>query len=102
MKKSIYKKNVRKKKIIDKRINKNQLKKNCSYNNKYVIKIIKFISLIIFIYFHDFCNNLIENQLNYYYTKRREYIKILRRHYDESNLITFEDKINWLAIHDVK
>ena len=58
--------------------------------------------MIIFVYFHYFCNNYIKNKLYYYYTKRLETIKRYRRHYDETNLITFEDKINWLAIHDVR
>ena len=29
-------------------------------------------------------------------------IKSWGRTYDESNLVTIEDKINWIAIHDVK
>ena len=58
--------------------------------------------MFFFIYFHHFCNNFIKNQLNYYYTERIEFIKRAGRYYDESNLITFEDKINWIAIHDVR
>ena len=29
------------------------------------------------------------------------FLKIIKKHYNESKLITFPDYINWLAIHDV-
>ena len=37
---------------------------------------------------------------NYYYLKRIEFIEKNGRQYNESNLVTFEDKLNWLLIHD--
>ena len=37
---------------------------------------------------------------SYYYLKRIEFIKKNGRQYNESNLVTFEDKLNWLLIHD--
>ena len=39
--------------------------------------------------------------MNYYYTTRLQKIREWDRPYDESNLVTFEDKINWIAMHDV-
>ena len=62
----------------------------------------KFISFFIFFFLHLLCFNFSKNQLNYYYTKRIETISTQGRKYNESNLTTFEDKINWIAIHDVK
>ena len=53
------------------------------------------------LYFHIFCYNHNKNLLNYYYSKRLKIIKSLGRSYNESNLLTLEDKINWIAIHDV-
>ena len=35
-----------------------------------------------------------------YYLKRIKYLKKIGRQYNESNLVTIEDKINWLIIHD--
>jgi hypothetical protein len=39
-------------------------------------------------------------KINNYYKSRIKYINSLNRTYNESNLITFEDKLNWLVIHD--
>ena len=61
----------------------------------------KLIILIIISSFHFICNIYTERMINYYYNKRINIIHSKNRTYDESNLITFEDKLNWIAIHDV-
>ena len=40
--------------------------------------------------------------INNYYYKRTIFLSKNKKHYNESNLVTFEDKINWLIIHDTK
>ena len=105
MKKSIYKKNYKQNKTLHKKLSRKFLKKKSKYGRKYtytIIKIIKFIFLFVFIFLHKLYNNYSKALLEYYYINRLRVIKSQRRHYDESNLITFEDKLNWLAIHDVK
>ena len=62
----------------------------------------KFIFFIAIISLHYFVINFSQNEQKNFYQRRIEYLKTTNRHYNESNLITFEDKINWLAIHDVK
>ena len=70
--------------------------------SKFIIqKQYKIIFIIITILIHVYCNYYSKQLLNYYYITRLQKIKKWKRHYNESNLITFEDKINWLAIHDV-
>ena len=61
-------------------------------------KIINFVFLVSFlIYSYNYSKNLV----NYYYNHRIEKINGWNRTYNESNLLTFEDKMNWIAIHDV-
>jgi len=45
--------------------------------------------------------SIIYGYFNYYYNKRLKFLKKYNRKYDEYNITTFEDKINWLCIHDV-
>jgi hypothetical protein len=42
-------------------------------------------------------------KINKYYTLRKKFLKTKKRYYNEAKLklITFGDKLNWLAIHDV-
>ena len=44
---------------------------------------------------------IIYEYFNYYYKKRLRFLKKYKRIYNEFNITTFEDKINWLCIHDV-
>ena len=61
----------------------------------------KRIIYLIFIIILNFSLYLISNmKINNYYKSRIKYINSLNRTYNESNLITFEDKLNWLVIHD--
>jgi len=55
------------------------------------------IFIILVNYYLSFLHKI---KINKYYQKRIKYIKLFIRKYNESNLITFEDKLNWLAIHD--
>ena len=57
--------------------------------------------LIFVIFVQNHCNYYSKKLLNYYYTTRLQKIREWNRPYDESNLVTFEDKINWIAMHDV-
>ena len=57
--------------------------------------------LIFVIFVQNHCNYYSKKLLNYYYTTRLQKIREWDRFYDESNLVTFEDKINWIAMHDV-
>ena len=98
--KKLYKKNVKKRKTSFKSSKRKNLKKKNNY--KYIYKIVKFVSLFLIMYFHIFYNNYSKALLDYYYTNRLKDITRRGKHYDESNLITFENKLNWLAIHDVK
>ena len=61
------------------------------------IKIMKLIYIVIFIVLNIFVKKIKEK---YYYYKRVIFLKKCGRIYNESNLITFEDKLNWLLIHD--
>jgi len=62
------------------------------FNNKNIL-----ISIIIFNFFLSFLSKI---KFSNYYNTRIKYINSLNRVYNESNLITFEDKLNWLVIHD--
>jgi hypothetical protein len=78
------------------------LKSNKSINKKethFTIRI-SFCALIFTIIFNFFLPFLYKIKINKYYHKRIKYINSLNRNYNESNLITFEDKLNWLVIHD--
>jgi len=88
-------KNIKKKRIIRK------YKKIGKRINIFPIPV-KFLFLIIFIYIYFYCKNYSEKLLNYYYTTRIKHLKIIGKKYDESNLVTLSDKINWIIIHDVK
>ena len=57
--------------------------------------------MIFVIFVQNHCNYYSKKLLNYYYTTRLQKIREWNRPYDESNLVTFEDKINWIAMHDV-
>jgi hypothetical protein len=90
--------------------------RKCNFS-KYILlmSIISNIILIIFI-LKNF--NFNSNQLNkseeihyywqdekfdiedYFYNIRLRYLKLQGEYYDDYNLITFQDKINWLIIHD--
>ena len=104
MDKSCAKRNIkiiRRKKIINhhnrKKINLIKSKKSkFAFQKKYKIIFLIFIMLVL-IYNNYYSKKL----LNYYYTTRLRKIRKWNRPYNESNLLTIEDKINWLAIHDV-
>ena len=61
---------------------------------------------IVFIFalssFHFICNIFSLKLVNFYYNRRMDILRSLKRNYNESKLITFEDKMNWIAIHDVR
>ena len=101
MKKYQYKRKIKYKKAIHKKNIKPALKKKDKQKYTYIIKIIKLVSLIFFVYFHYYYNIYTKKLIDYYYTKRLEQVMKMGRHYNESNIITFEDKINWICIHDV-
>ena len=42
----------------------------------------------------------LKNKTLYYYKKRKYYLKKSKREYNESHLITFQDKLNYLLIHE--
>ena len=107
MKKVPYKKNKRIKKKIIKKFGKKLFKKQSLINYifiNFIFKIIKLISLFFIFYILKYCknyDNYAKNMEDYYYKERMHFLKIIKKHYNESKLITFPDYINWLAIHDV-
>ena len=42
----------------------------------------------------------LENKIGFYIKKRKLYLKKRKYIYNDSNIITFQDKINWLIIHE--
>ena len=60
-------------------------------------RIIYLIFIIISNYYLSF---LFKKKINNNYKNRIELLHLLNKTYNESNLVTFEDKLNWLAIHD--
>ena len=67
----------------------------------YFFKIIFYFCILIFIILFNYNLSLLYNiKINIYYKKRMKFIHSLNRTYNESNLNTFEDKLNWLVIHD--
>ena len=62
---------------------------------------IKIALMIAFVGFHFLCNNYSQILIEFYYKRRMDIIHKLNRSYNESKLITFEDKLNWIAINDV-
>jgi len=63
---------------------------------------IKATLLIFIIIFNNYLSNLFYLKIQNYYKKRIKFLHSFKRKkkYNESNLVTFEDKINWLIIHD--
>ena len=60
---------------------------------------VKQILIFIFIYYYIYFFILItKRKEKYYYSKRKKYFV----NYNESNLITLNNKLNWLTIYDVK
>ena len=57
-----------------------------------------FLSIIMYNSF--FTNFILKIKLNKYYKERMIYLLKHNKIYNESNLITIGDKINWLIIHD--
>ena len=87
-KRTKYKKEKEKKKLLKKR------------NYTYKITLIFILTLTYFsFYLYIYTKKILKIQKKeekYYYSERKkEY-----RNYNESNLVTFKDKINWLLIHD--
>lgn len=72
------------------------------FNNKLInYKIIISFNTLIFIIILNYYLSLLYNiKINIYYKKRIKYLNSLHTTYDESNLVTFQDKLNWLVIHD--
>jgi len=63
---------------------------------------IKIALVIALVSFHFLCNNYSQNLVEFYYKRRIYLIHKLNRSYNESKILTFEDKMNWIAIHDVR
>lgn len=84
----------------------NRLKLN--FKNKHKLNSLSFVAKIKILCFffilclHKYFTILLNNLITYYYKRRLEIIKRLGRHYNDSNIVTFEDKINWIGIHDVR
>jgi len=61
-------------------------------------RIIYLIFIIISNYYFSFHLKIKKNNQ---YKNRIEFLHSLNKTYNESNLLTFADKLNWLAIHDI-
>ena len=69
------------------------MKNKINYYSKLSFLFILIIFLLLLkIYFYNKSDRFLQTRI--------QYIKILNRTYNESNLVTFEDKLNWLVIHD--
>ena len=88
--------------------------------NKFYIKIIKMIILLVFLllllklklmksnlflelykkFTEDDIKLFMENKTKFYFKVRTRYLKKLHKIYNESNLVTFQDKLNYLLIHE--
>ena len=79
------------------RSNTNKTKNNIEFNYKTCLKIFYYL-IIIFIMIK--VNNIYKEKIEKRYEYRNKIILENNRTYNESNLITFEDKLNWLTIHD--
>ena len=66
--------------------------------NKFYKLLIIFIFMLIIIFPIYFIK---PNKFKYYYRKRIHFLKKNNKIYNESNIVTIEDKLNWLAIYDV-
>ena len=72
-------------------------------SKKKIFKIIFYFYILIFIIlFNYYLSLLFDIKISIYFKKRMKFINSFNRFYNESNLITFEDKLNWLVIHDTK
>ena len=69
--------------------------------SKILSKVNKILFICLFLSIHFSVHIYSEYLVNYYYKHRIQMIHAWKRSYNESNLLTFEDKMNWLAIHDV-
>ena len=49
---------------------------------------------------NDDLSLFLTNKTKFYYIKRKNYLKRRNKKYDESNLKTFQDKLNYLMIHE--
>ena len=90
------KKIINKKRIITHKSRKKNLKSNKTKKDTCICqkRILKIMFFLFFIFLSKYCNYYSQKLLNYYYTKRVQMIKSWGRTYDESNLVTIEDKIN--------
>ena len=63
----------------------------------------KIIILILIFYFKNYLSHQYLIKIKKYYEKRIKFLSNAikkKRNYNESDILTFEDKINWLLIHD--
>ena len=51
-------------------------------------------------YYKDILQLYIENRTKFYIKSREKYMKKRGVDYNDSNIITIQDKINWLTIHE--
>ena len=79
------------------RNNKNKIKYNFEFNCNVCLKIFYFLIIILIMIK---LNNNYRAKIAERYDYRCKKIIENNRTYNESNLITFEDKLNWLTIHD--
>ena len=66
----------------------------------YEIKYKSYLIFLVIIYI-IISNNIEKKKNSYFYRKRLHFLKKNNKIYNESNIITIEDKLNWLAINDV-
>ena len=59
----------------------------------------RILYLIFIIISHYYLSFYLKSKINNYYNARINFIHSLNKTYNESNLLTLEDKLNWLAIH---
>ena len=79
------------------RNNKDSIKISIELNSNVCLKLIYYL-IIIFILIK--LNNHYQTKIAWRYEYRYKKVLENNRTYNESNIITFEDKLNWLAIHD--
>ena len=66
--------------------------------NKKIHNYFSLLTLFSFLYLNYYINKITQNL---YYYKRIKFLKKRNSNYNESNIQTIEDKLNWLAIYDV-
>ena len=66
----------------------------------YEIKYKSYLILLVIIYI-IISNNIERKKNSYFYRKRLQFLKKNKKIYNKLNIITIEDKLNWLAINDV-